>query len=439
LDTQGILYTGTQLSLFKALHHYIKRHHTQNLLIDPTVITRNLLIAELDVLDSSVEAKTASLKPKEENVPKLTRDTRWRTYKALFTNFLDGVIGKKGIPLSYVIRPIVIPPTLAHEPIYTTSHDGNAFKEDNNTVFRYLYGVVLGDQYEVYVKNFVSTRNGRAAYLALEDYFNGGAYQIHKVNTAWRIIQETKYTGKKSAMDFSVYRSTFDEAWADLREGGQEPNPQSKVRWLLDGMQEEDLKVAKDTITNDEKSIINYELTCLKLSRLISTDDTLDKGIKARQVSQVDARSREYQNDFEHIPYDQWNKLIQGNQRIPQEEWNKLSLSTKRRVLKHRKDNSDKNDNHNKASRGRGNINHYGRGGRDYYQPSQKQSNNEPDMNLHRQQKINIPTTGRGGRPFFNASRKQRGARKISQINTESTYNEYDHDHNTYYDAQDYY
>ena len=64
----------------------------------------------------------------------------------------------------------------------------------------------------------------------------------------------------------------------------------------------EDLKVAKATITNDEQAYTNYELACLKLSRLVANDDVLDKGVKERQMSSVN-------NERNYIPSDEWRKL----------------------------------------------------------------------------------------------------------------------------------
>ena len=88
------------------------------------------------------------------------------------------IIGKKGIPLTYVIRPLEIPPGMHNDPMYTASLHGHAYNDDNHTVFRHIWGAVLGDQYEVYVKEFAEARNGRGAFFALEMYFNGGALML---------------------------------------------------------------------------------------------------------------------------------------------------------------------------------------------------------------------------------------------------------------------
>jgi len=52
LDTANITYSVVQLSLFKALHHYIKRLHSQNIYVNPATINRNVLISEMDDMQS---------------------------------------------------------------------------------------------------------------------------------------------------------------------------------------------------------------------------------------------------------------------------------------------------------------------------------------------------------------------------------------------------
>ena len=408
---EEIHYTGSQDSKFRALHHYTRRMFNQNIPINPTIIDRNLLIQEMELMESEQNTKGAGHKVKEEPLIKLTRDTRWRSFKYALMNFLDGIIGKKGIPLTYVIRPLEIPPGMHNDPMYTASLHGHAYNDDNHTVFRHIWGAVLGDQYEVYVKEFAEARNGRGAFFALEMYFNGGAYQIHKVNAAWKVIQSTKYTGRKSSMDFTTYRRLFDEAWADLKEANQEPNGQSKVRWLLEGMVGEDLKVAKATITNDEQAYTNYELACLKLSRLVANDDVLDKGVKERQMSSVN-------NERNYIPSDEWRKLSPQEQAAIQRS--RPNSSSRRRGRRY----------NNNGGRGRG-----GNGGNDSNR--HKTGGNDMTRGSGRSDDGQASRKGRGGRRVrFNVESKTiyPHSRTINKIksHSESVYAENDDDYNEY-------
>ena len=190
-------------------------------------------------------------------------------------------------------------------------------KIDNRTVFRYLFASVLGEQYEVYIKDHIATKDGRGAFQALDTYFNGGAYGITKTKSAWHIIQNTKYNGKKSALDFSGYRKILDEAWADLKEAGQDIPSVTKVTWLLPGMERVELETAKSLITDDEYAFRDYDSACARLSRLIANDEALDRGAKARQVASVELG-------------------VNSNGRVPSEQWSKMTPQEKDRVRESR-------------------------------------------------------------------------------------------------------
>jgi len=228
LDNLWIPYTVQQVSLLKALHHHIRRLTSQGNAVDSALIDRTVLIAEMDHMDG-VENKETSSKPKQV-LPKLTKTSKWRTYKAQFTNFLDGITGKKGVALTYVVRPQEVSPNAGNDPIYTTTHTEKLYQDDNSTVFRYLYGSVLGDVGEVYIRPYVTTRDGRGAFLAMDNHFSGGVYRLTRNSAAWSVIKKTKYTGKKASLDFATYRRIMDEAWADVRDADLEPKDEGKVQ-----------------------------------------------------------------------------------------------------------------------------------------------------------------------------------------------------------------
>jgi len=61
-----IHYTGSQDSIFRALHHYTRRMNSHNIPIDPTVIDRNTLIQEMVEMDVVQNMRSTGVKTKEE-------------------------------------------------------------------------------------------------------------------------------------------------------------------------------------------------------------------------------------------------------------------------------------------------------------------------------------------------------------------------------------
>lgn len=301
-------------------------------------------------MEESVGSK-ADGKPKMKEPDKFTSNTRWRSFKESFKNFLDGIVEKKNIPLNYVIRSVPVPANIApNDPIYLATLTGNQYVEDNRTVFRYLNSLMLDGPGETYIRPFQATRDGRGAYLALDNHFAGGAYQTTRVNTAWKIIQGTKYNGKRANFDFATYRKQLDDAWRDLQDAGQEPPQASKVFWLLRGIEADELKRVKDGVLNSVDLANNYEDAALYISRCVANDDSVDKAIKARQVSGVilgrgDHNLTHHRGDHNPSYY-----------RYSTNEWNRLTSEEKQAVRRSRMDGQDTNP-------GRGHSFDQGRGG----------------------------------------------------------------------------
>ena len=96
--------------------------------------------------------------------------------------------------------------------------------------------------------------------------------------------------------------------------------------------------------TND-----NYELGCLKLSRLVANDDVLDKGVKQRQLSSVN-------NERGFIPPDEWRKLSpQEKAAIQQSRPSQISRrrSTRKKIGGRGHGGIGRNDSSNRLSTGR--------------------------------------------------------------------------------------
>jgi hypothetical protein len=233
------------------------------------------------------------------------------------------------------------------------------YNEDNKDVYNLLSSLTLDGPGETYIRQFQATRNGRGAYLALDEHFSGGSYSTTKVNNAWRTLRDVRYDGKKSNMDFATFRQTYDEAFRDLEEGGEGLKDPSKVTHLLAGIMGETssaLENMKNTVLNDVDTSRNYTLACNFFARCISNNPNLDKIAKGRQISYFNANSNPNSNS------------TQG--RLPHHEWNALSYSERAEIRRKRRESDNtyqgERDNHEQGGRVQGGRYHNrGRGGRD--------------------------------------------------------------------------
>jgi len=160
--------------------------------MQPNQFTIEALSEEIDYL----EQKSYDIKNKQLNLvkppEKFSKDTKWRSFKLEFLNYLDSIKGQKGVP----VRPNQRPQGVAEDDIvYSTVHQGPAYAEDNRTVFNILQGFMLGGPGEVFTRPFINSKNGRGAFMAVDEALNQGSYETSKVNQAWITIRGVQYTG----------------------------------------------------------------------------------------------------------------------------------------------------------------------------------------------------------------------------------------------------
>lgn len=133
--------------------------------------------------------KTAAKKDSND-VPKLTATSVITNWFDSFVIFLDGEMGVRKSPLSYVVRenevvPAAEPVLVAGQPhsvlygsvkadmIARISHTHALFKDDNDKVYQYLEEATRGTKWAATIKPFKRTRHGRGAYFALQTHHAG--------------------------------------------------------------------------------------------------------------------------------------------------------------------------------------------------------------------------------------------------------------------------
>jgi hypothetical protein len=243
--------------------------------INLAMITVDVLRREQDFMDDS---KTSTdLKSTEPD--KFLKESKWRSFKDLLRNHLDGIKGAKNINLSYVLRPVIPHEDYNHDDaMYTAELFGRLYLNDNNRVFTILERLTLGGPGETFVSNFKANRDGRGAFLQLDTLYSGGAYQSNKITSAWKAIQEAKYTGKKPNFDFAQYRRVMDEAWRDLSEAstaGERISDSTKVTFLINGIEGPEHRPLRDAVKTTPRLMESYEAACIHIATCLINSEAL--------------------------------------------------------------------------------------------------------------------------------------------------------------------
>lgn len=283
-----IVYTTLQLSRFRTLHSYLRRMASQRTPINPAGINEALLVQELEFGDDPKH------KEPDKKIPfpseGFKKDTEWLSFRDLFKNYLDSVpSSKRSVPLSYVIRPDVAPPGVdADDPMWTVTHDGNAFRQDNRLVYTYLVTLTRNGPGKAIVDGFQLNPNGRAAFKALDSMFTGGAYKTLLLNKGLATLDSTKYLGLTN-YTWSMFKNDMDEAFRQVDEAkGFAMDDPTKVYHFLKGVQapflSESVTIARQIYAT------NYKDACLHLANAVLTvtsRNDFQRGRPQRNVSGV--------------------------------------------------------------------------------------------------------------------------------------------------------
>jgi len=207
----------------------------------------------------------------------------WIAFRDEFTNYLHSIKGAKGVSLFYIVRPATLPRGAnPMDPIYSTDHDaGNAqYLSDRGVVYTALMKCTLGGPGQTYVLKHKSNRNGRQAFLALDEIFAGDAVTSTKMEFAWQAIRDTKYNGKRKNFDFSAYKGVMDKAFRELEEAGNPQPDATKVSFLVRCIESESLKRIVDGVVTDPLLYKNYHEATLYIARCIAHDRAIDTETK---------------------------------------------------------------------------------------------------------------------------------------------------------------
>jgi len=276
MDTAQVPYTAIQFSLIKSLHHYVRRMYTINMPINPILITLELLANENQTVEET--RSTSSTNKSNLTFPPSFKDhSKWRTFRDLFINYLHSIKGSRNVSLAYIVRPDTIPQgTDPLDPLYTIELHGPHYIQDRSEVYTILERCVIQGPGETYVKEHQSTRNGRIAFLELDRRFGGDAVTSTKIGNAWKTINSTKYNGKRKNFDFTTYKSVLDEAFRDLQESGLNQPDETKIYFLLNGIENDQLKRVKDGVVTNPLMCKNYHEATLYIARCIAHDNSVD-------------------------------------------------------------------------------------------------------------------------------------------------------------------
>jgi len=123
-----------------------------------------------------------------------------------------------------------------------------------------------------------STRNGRAAFMALKTQCAGNAQSNLRKTKAYSSLQGAKYTGARCNFNFTHYVAIHQKAHNELLEEGEEVPASKKVTDFLAGIAaNSDVGLAKPMVYANPEMLNNFDAAQTFLSNFASTSQVQAK------------------------------------------------------------------------------------------------------------------------------------------------------------------
>jgi hypothetical protein len=205
------------------------------------------------------------------------KDTKWSSWKESVTTYLHSKNGHASLQLAFIVREYDnhLPDTT-----YTTTHDqlvasailyGPEFNANNGMVFVLLQSLTLNGSAWAWINNYESVQDGRNAWKALINYYEGDSMKIRTKQECFEAIVKAVYKGNTRTFDFTTYVSIHQQAHQGLLRL-LEPVPENKkARVFINGITDPQCAniklniLANPTYMNDFSLMINYCATAIDM------------------------------------------------------------------------------------------------------------------------------------------------------------------------------
>lgn len=267
-----------QLAVF-FIHH---KHRTSR-----TVDYADITVPKIRALKKQREVE--ALKESKPELPTIDLKDVSKTYEAM-VQYLRGMRGGSGVPLSYVARPTneLIPKPSDEDPstgygthdeemvkrapiiktgsMNGTEQDGpfdDTFMGDSGKVWDLISPLLITTEAWPHVKSARKSRNGRKAMLAFHDHFLGPNNISHIQKQAESKLLTLTYQGERKNWNFERFVTSHKEQHTILESltdhGYPGMNARTKVDRLIDGITTDSLDAVKSNILGNEDLRSNFE------------------------------------------------------------------------------------------------------------------------------------------------------------------------------------
>ncbi len=184
--------------------------------------------------------------------------------------------------------------------IAVTPLQGVEFEDDNGRVFDLLKSWTLNGPAWTWMRAHNGTRNGRQAWLALVDHFEGDAQRDRVKDNAYAAIAAAKYYGERKKFTFETYVAIHQDAYSDLEQYEVVISEEKRVRDLLTNIKDTSTAASavKGTILATPHLRNNFANAVAHLSTTLQLGQSMQepRNISSTQSGRGPSNQNQYQS-----------------------------------------------------------------------------------------------------------------------------------------------
>jgi hypothetical protein len=162
---------------------------------------------------------------------------------------------------------------------------GPDYMRDNARVYAIIKQLILEGPGRSYIMSVDRVSDGRAAWLALINHFEGDSYRNRNVEDAYSALERIHYEGEQKGFNFEKFIEKHNEAFLELSRYGEPVLETKKVRDFLSRINAPELAAAKQQVRATPALLANFQ----KAANFIALSVTPIK-IASREIGAIDTK-----------------------------------------------------------------------------------------------------------------------------------------------------
>jgi hypothetical protein len=235
-----IVINTIQEQLLLSMRFWVIQRQRLQMPVDANQLTMIIALNQAQIMRQQIEDDTKTDKEPVAKMPdKFKSATSWKIFAEALETYLGQLLGSGRIPLRYVIRRLANPDPDA---TYNNENElaiamsplaGDSFNRDNAKVNGIIKQLVLEGPGRSYILPFDNAADGRNAWLALVDHFEGDGFRNRNVEVAYRVLEHLFYEGEHHGFNFEKFIEKHMGCYLELSRHNEPVNEAKKVRDFL--------------------------------------------------------------------------------------------------------------------------------------------------------------------------------------------------------------